>query len=557
MNLHARKSAAITLALSGLVGLLAAGVAVGVGELVASLVRPEASPVIAIGNRLIVLTPEPVKLWAIHRFGTNDKPTLLAGIYLAVAVLAIAIGITAVRRLAFGLVGVALLGAISCYCALTANGSQGGDVIPSIVGALAGMAALAGLVSAVVGKPAEAAGSPDGNAPNQSAGQSADQSVRPRRLVADRRLFLRGGLGAAALALVGGFGGRALQHRRYNAAAARAAIRLPEPVSSAGPSPATGTASGTAAVAGPAADGAGFDLGKSGVPFLTPSGRFYRIDTALSVPQVDPDTWQLRIHGMVDRELTLSYADLLARPLVERWLTLACVSNEVGGSLISTAKFRGVLLADLLREAGVQAEADQLLAVSVDGMTIGSPTSVVLDGRDAMLAVGMNGEPLPTEHGFPVRMVVPGLYGYVSACKWIVDLEATTFATSQAYWVRGGWAAQGPVRLSSRIDRPTSSGSVRVGTQVPVAGVAWDQHVGVSRVEVQVDGGAWERAVLAPVPSTDTWRQWVYLWTPPSAGAHRLRVRAFDTAGRAQTDAVADPFPAGATGLHEVTVQAR
>lgn len=517
----------------------------GIGELVASLVRPEASPVIAIGNRLITLTPEPVKLWAIHRFGTNDKPALLTGIYLAVAILAVVIGIAAVRRLAHGMVGVGVLGAVSCYCALTANGSQGADVVPSVFGALAGMVVLTALVHAVVGKATDAAGRADA------------ANDRGPRLVADRRLFLRGGIGAAAVALVGGFGGRALQRSRYNASVARDAIRLPEPVSSAGSPPAgTGTAS-TAATGSPAADGAGFDLGKSGVPFRTPAGRFYRIDTALSVPQVDPDTWQLRIHGMVDRELTLSYADLLARPLVERWMTLACVSNEVGGSLISNATFRGVLLADLLREAGVHAEADQLLAVSVDGMTIGSPTAVVLDGRDAMLAVGMNGEPLLTEHGFPVRMVVPGLYGYVSACKWIVDLEATTFAAHQAYWVQGGWAAQGPVRLSSRIDRPTSSGSVGLGVPVPVAGVAWDQHVGVSRVEVQVDGGTWQRAVLAPVPSTDTWRQWVYLWTPTSAGAHRLRVRAFDATGRAQSESVADPYPAGATGLHEVTVQAR
>lgn len=524
MNLHTRR-----LALSGLVGILSAAVAVGAGELVASLVRPVASPVIAIGNRLITLTPEPVKLWVIREFGTDDKRVLLTGIYLAVAVLAVLIGVAAVRRLALGLFGVVVLGAVGCYCALTANGHQGTDVVPSVFGTLAGMTALTALVRAVTGT-----------------GAGLDAATRPATLVANRRQFLRGGVGAAAFAVIGGFGGRALQRTRYNASAARAAIRLPEPVSSAG-----------AVANSAAANEAAFDLGKSGVPFLTPAAKFYRIDTALSVPQVDPDTWQLRIHGLVDRELTLSYADLLARPLVERWVTLACVSNEVGGSLISTAKFRGVLLADVLREAGVRPGADQLLAVSADGMTIGSPTAVVMDGRDAMLAVGMNGAPLPTEHGFPVRMVVPGLYGYVSACKWIVDLEATTFAAHQAYWVRGGWAERGPVLLSSRIDRPTSSGFVAVGSQVPVAGVAWDQHVGVSRVEVQVDGGAWQQAVLAPVPSTDTWRQWVYLWTPTSRGAHRLRVRAFDAGGRPQSEAVARPFPAGATGLHEVTVRAR
>jgi hypothetical protein len=182
---------------------------------------------------------------------------------------------------------------------------------------------------------------------------------------------------------------------------------------------------------------------------------------------------------------------------------------------------------------------------------------VVMDGRDAMLAVGMNGQPLPVAHGFPVRMVVPGLYGYVSACKWIVDLEATTFAEARAYWVQGGWAAQGPVKLAARIDRPSRSQTVAVGSQVAVAGIAWDQHVGISKVQVQVDDGPWQQAMLAPVPSTDTWRQWVLLWTPVTAGPHRLRVRAFDATGRAQDATNADPFPSGATGLHTVTVRAR
>lgn len=507
--------------LGALVGLLAAGTAVGAGELIAALVRPAASPIIAVGNRAILLTPEPVKRWAIQEFGTSDKQVLLTGIYLGIAVLAVLIGMLAIRRLAYGLIGVALLGALGGYCALTAHAHRTSDAVPSVLGAVFGMAVLALLVRQAVGTDFEPA--PAG------------------ALLADRRRFLQGGLAAGGFAVLGGFGGRALQHNRFDASAARAAITLPEPVPDV-----TGAASQ-----------AGYDLGKSGVPFLTPASDFYRIDTALSVPQLDPKTWQLRIHGKVDRELTLSYADLLARPLVERWITLTCVSNEVGGNLISNARFRGVLLADLLREAGLQPAADQLLATSSDGMTIGSPSSVVLDGRDAMLAVGMNGAPLPIEHGFPVRMVVPGLYGYVSACKWIVELEATTFDSYQAYWVQGGWASRGPIKLASRIDRPAGSEAVRVGSQVPVAGVAWDQHVGVSRVQVQVDGGDWQPARLAPVPSSDTWRQWVYLWTPAAAGPHRLRVRAYDASGKAQDEALADPFPSGASGLHTVTVQAR
>jgi DMSO/TMAO reductase YedYZ molybdopterin-dependent catalytic subunit len=294
---------------------------------------------------------------------------------------------------------------------------------------------------------------------------------------------------------------------------------------------------------------------RSGVPWATPSGAFYRIDTALSVPQVARADWRLRVHGMVDREIELSYAQLLRRPLVERWITLCCVSNPVGGPLIGNARWLGVRLADLLREAGIQDASDQLLMTSADGMTIGAPTKVVLDGREALLAVGMNGAPLPVVHGYPVRVVVPGLYGYVSACKWVVDIEATTFA-ARAYWGLGGWAQQTAIKLESRIDTPRSGARVAVGRSVPIAGVAWDQHVGVSAVEVQVGDGPWLPARLAAVPSTDTWRQWVRPWTPPAPGSYQLRVRAVDRAGHPQTEQHADPFPSGATGLHTVTVHA-
>ncbi|HJQ00655.1 MAG TPA: molybdopterin-dependent oxidoreductase [Jatrophihabitans sp.] len=514
-------------AAGALIGLLSAGVALGVGELAAALVRPASSPIIVVGNRLILLTPERVKRWAIGVFGTGDKHALLTGSYIGLAVASVLIGLLALRRLSYGLVGVAALGAFGGYCALTSHAHRSSDVLPSVIGAVAGMVVLTMLQRAVTGSEPAPAG--------------ALQTGSP---LADRRRFLQGGVTAAAVAVLGTVVGRSWQHARFNANAARAAITLPEPVADSGVAPgATGPNS--------------YDLGKSGVPFQTPSADFYRIDTALSVPQLDPKTWSLRIHGKVKREIRLTYQQLLDRPLVERWMTLTCVSNEVGGDLISNGLFRGALLADLLREAGIDPSADQLLATSSDGMTIGSPTAVVMDGRDAMLAVGMNGEPLPVEHGFPVRMVVPGLYGYVSACKWIVDLEATTFAAARAYWVQGGWAAQGPIKLESRIDRPTGSQTVAVGSQVVVAGIAWDQHVGVSKVEVQVDDGPWQQAMLAPVPSIDTWRQWVVLWTPTSAGQHRLRVRAYDSTGRQQDATDTDPFPSGATGLHSVTVRAR
>ena len=287
-------------------------------------------------------------------------------------------------------------------------------------------------------------------------------------------------------------------------------------------------------------------------PFLTPNDVFYRVDTALLVPSVSAQTWSLRIHGMVERELVIDYEQLLARPLIERDITLNCVSNRVGGPYIGNARWIGAPLRDLLQEVGVHPGANQIVTRSVDGFTVGTPTAVVVDGRDAMLAVAMNGEPLPLSHGFPVRMIVPGLYGYVSATKWIADLELTTFDAFDAYWVQRGWAQQAPVKISSRIDTPRAGSRLASGT-IPVAGVAWAQHVGIERVEVQLDGGSWADADLGAVDTVDTWCQWVYRW-PATAGDHLLRVRATDDTGAVQTAAVAEPFPSGSTGLHTIEV---
>jgi DMSO/TMAO reductase YedYZ molybdopterin-dependent catalytic subunit len=298
---------------------------------------------------------------------------------------------------------------------------------------------------------------------------------------------------------------------------------------------------------------AGADLHVPGLSaFQTPTRDFYRIDTALLVPQLSTKNWRLRVHGLVDREIHLDFAALLARGLVERDITLTCVSNEVGGPLIGSARWLGAPLADLIREAGPHPDADQILSRSIDGMTIGTPTAVVLDGRDALLAVGMNGAPLPVTHGFPVRMVVPGLYGYVSATKWVVDLELTRFADAQAYWVRRGWAETGPIKTMARIDTPGAFDQVKAGP-VAVAGVAWAQHRGIDRVEVRVDGGPWQQARLAAVPSTDTWRQWVLPWQA-TRGQHILQARATDPSGLPQPQQETDPFPSGATGWPEVQV---
>jgi DMSO/TMAO reductase YedYZ molybdopterin-dependent catalytic subunit len=288
-------------------------------------------------------------------------------------------------------------------------------------------------------------------------------------------------------------------------------------------------------------------------PFLTPNADFYLIHTALVVPQVAPDTWRLRVHGRVRNPLTLTYDQLLKRPMIERYVTLTCVSNEVGAGLVGNARWLGVRVSDILAEADPEPGADQVVSRSDDGFTAGTPTAVLRDGRDAMLAVGMNGVPLPIDHGFPVRMVVPGLYGYVSATKWLTELELTSFADFDAYWIRRGWAAQAPIKLQSRIDTPRDK--VGRGTVV-VGGVAWAQHTGISGVEVRVDGGAWQTARLYDVPSVDTWRQWTVAWEA-APGKHRLTVRAYDAAGRLQDEDERPVLPDGATGWHsiEVTVE--
>jgi DMSO/TMAO reductase YedYZ molybdopterin-dependent catalytic subunit len=336
-------------------------------------------------------------------------------------------------------------------------------------------------------------------------------------------------------AIVAGGLGQALR-RRYAVSGARADLVLP----------------GSGDVA---SIPAGADLGVPGLgPFVTPNDDFYRIDTALLVPQVSPDRWRLRVHGLVERELELTLDDLLSRPLVERDVTLSCVSNEVGGSLVGNAVWRGVLLADLLDEAGVRPEATQLFSTSVDGWTCGTPVAAVMDGRDALLAVAMNDQPLPIKHGFPVRMVVPGLYGYVSATKWLQDIELTTWEDKVGYWVPRGWAREAPIKTMSRIDVPRTE-DVPAG-RVAVAGVAWAPHRGISRVDVQVDDGEWQEARLGAVPSEDSWVQWVLDWDA-TPGEHVLTVRAVDGDGQLQPEEPANPDPNGAQGWHARIYQVR
>ncbi|MBV9594051.1 MAG: molybdopterin-dependent oxidoreductase, partial [Actinobacteria bacterium] len=414
-----------------------------------------------------------------------------------------------------GLVGLLLFGVLGMLSALTTNGHRDSDVVPT---AFATAAAIIALIALVRSLPTPAPGT--------------------RRFMAGRRRFLITGGALAAFGLAGALGGRTWQRARFDVSKSRAAIRLPAPAS---PAPALPS---------------GVELSPAGQPFVTPNRAFYRVDTALTVPQVDAQSWRLAIRGLVDRPRTYTFDELLRRPLIERYVTMTCVSNEVGGSYVSTAKFLGVRLADLLNECGLRRSADQIVASSVDGMTIGTPAEVILDGRDAMLAVGMNDEPLPVEHGFPVRMLVPGLYGYVSACKWLTSLEATTFAKSRTYWVQRGWAARAPIRLESRVDRPKPFEHVRVGQLFPIAGVAWYQGVGIQSVEVKIDDSEWMPARLGRVPSHDTWVQWVLPWTPMTAGPHTITVRATDANGVQQDQQRREPFPSGASGWPSVVVQA-
>ncbi len=498
------------------VGVLAAGVALGTAELLTAIFGPGSSPIVAVGGAAVDATPEWLKSFAIRTFGEQDKRVLLIGIGIVLGIAVAIVGAASWRRPRLAIGASVVLGAIGAAAAVTRPANDLSDAIPSIAGAAAGVLTSRLLMAAAgISSPAEAPSSP---------------VMRSY----DRRRFLRAGVAAAGIATAAGGLGRLLSSRA-TAAASRAAALIPTPADIGPPPP------------------AGADLGVPGVPpFLTPNATFYRVDTALFVPALDAESWALRVHGMLDREITLDFDDLLARPMIERDITIACVSNEVGGPYVGNARWIGTPLADLLMEAGVHPDASQIVSRSSDGFTIGTPTAVVMDGRDAMLAVSMNGEPLPLEHGFPVRMIVPGLYGYVSAMKWLVDLELTTLDAYDAYWIERGWAKEAPVKTQSRIDTPDSRAQLAPGP-VAVAGVAWAQHRGIDRVEVRVDDGAWEPAELGAEDTIDTWRQWVYRWDA-TPGSHALAVRATDGQGETQTEEIVPPFPDGATGHHAILV---
>jgi DMSO/TMAO reductase YedYZ molybdopterin-dependent catalytic subunit len=496
---------------------LATGVAgLGTSYFAAELLSVRASPVLAVAELIIKLTPGAFAENAIQTLGHKDKPVLVTVVLIGLAVIFAWTGSLARRSWWASLGVLAVVTGIGAYAVSQQRNAGPADYAPVAVGVLTWLICLSILTD------------------NLRAAERRDSQAtvgQPTGTAAGRRGFLVGA-GVVVVASVGaGLLGRVVGAGRRQVEAARGLLRLPgvtEPVAPAGTS-----------------------VGLEGItPWVTDAAGFYQVHTAIVPPAIEPSSWKLRIHGLVDREVTITYEQLMARRLTEAWVTLNCVSNPVGGPLIGNAWWSGVRLADILEEAGVQAGADAVLQTSDDGWTCGTPLAALTDGRDAMLVVAMNGEPLPIAHGFPVRTLVPGLYGYVSACKWVVDMEVTRFDKISAYWTERGWAELGPVKLASRIDVPRRDDEITAG-DTRVGGMAWCQDTGISAVEVSLDGGAWQSADLGNAETIDSWAQWsASLSVEP--GEHTLRVRATDDNGQVQTSVVADVLPDGASGWHEV-----
>ncbi|RAN72030.1 oxidoreductase [Bacillus sp. SRB_336] len=539
----------------GLAGVVCTGVGVAVGELVAAVVSPSASPVSAVGQGVIGALPGGTKEWAIHLFGTSDKTVFLVSMVVVMAVLAAAAGLLEHARHGVGLALIALFGLAGIVAVASRPDASGvAFVAPVLAGGLSmallawmrGRFLLPGLAGELKGEydagrrlrapppvPVPSPAKPPAT-PTATPAETSTAVVPPNDT---RRTFL-GYMGAGAVvALLAG--GAAVMLRRASVVVAdlRAKVTLPRALKPAPQVPA-------AAV-----------LDIAGItPLVTDPTSFYRIDTALVVPAVNSDTWNLTVNGMVEREVSLTFAQLLAKPLVESYVTIGCVSNDVGGNLVGNARWLGWPVRELLAEAGVKPGADMVLSRSTDGFTAGTPLEALTDGRNAMIAVGMDGAPLPLVHGYPARLIVPGLYGYVSATKWLSELKVTTFAADQGYWTPLGWSARGPIKTASRIDVPRSGANPPAG-RFTAAGVAWSPQRGISAVQVQLDGGPWQGASLAAALNKDTWVQWQAPLTL-MPGKHQLKVRAVDGTGAVQTGDVAPPAPDGATGWDTVEFNA-
>ncbi|MGH3565920.1 MAG: molybdopterin-dependent oxidoreductase [Pseudonocardia sp.] len=510
---------------AALIGFLAVGAALGVGHLVAGPISPSSSPFLAVGDTVIRYSPPFLTEFAKTTFGTADKPVLLGGMAVVIGLIATVAGIASRRAPRVGVTVITVLGVLGLLTVVNAPVFAPLDVLAPVVALGVGVGSFRLLHRVALRDCAE----PDAGPPARANG------AVPRRDV------LIGSSIAVGLGAIGaGTGGQLLA---TNIGDSRTQVTRQ-------------VANARVAPAPPIPPGA--DFAEFGSPtFITPNPAFYRVDAALLIPSQAASDWSMRIHGMVDREVTLTFDDLLRRPLVERTITLTCVSNEVGGRYISTANFIGVDLRDLLLEAGVQPGADQVLSTGADGgWTAGTPTDVLLEpDRDSMLAIGMNGEALPPEHGFPVRMVVPGLYGFLSATKWLTDIEVTTFDAAQGYWLQRGWGQKAPIKTQSRIDSPRPFATVPAG-RVSVAGIAWSQPVGIERVDVRVDRGAWQAAELTTEVNYDTWRMWKAEFDL-GPGSRTVQVRATDRNGITQPEVRVEPIPDGATGWHSTIFTVR
>jgi DMSO/TMAO reductase YedYZ molybdopterin-dependent catalytic subunit len=494
--------------LGAIVGLLSGGLAVTIGMLVAAL-GAVASPIDSVGSSFIDRTPRWLKTLAIDLFGTNDKTALRVGIVIVLIVVALVAGsfsVTSPKPLVSTILIFAFLGALS---ASEREGSNGASVLAPIVGAIIGIASAVLLLHMLKN--------------SWLAASTPSPSQVP--LGWDRRRFMRASAAVGATAVTAGLIGQSKELQRVRSTESQRPNSLPS-----------------------VSDSLPQSEISQDVSFITPNKDFYRIDTALSFPNVNLEKWQLRIHGLVDQEIILSYAEIAAMPQVEKTITICCVSNEIGGPFIGNAVWQGVYLKDLLLQAGVKPEAEQVFSRSLDGWTCGFPIEIALDGRDALLAIGMNGEPLPLAHGFPARLIVPGIYGYISATKWLSEIEINKWSDEEGYWIPRGWARDAPIKTQSRIDVPRRGETIQAG-KTRVAGVAWAQQTGIQKVEVRIDDEEWNNAVLGDDISDDTWRLWTIDWQATS-GEHTIQVRATDKSGYTQTETVTSIAPDGATGWH-------
>ncbi len=518
-------------------GGLAAGLAIAVGEVMAGLIVGAPSLVIAIGDFIIEYQPPWAKDVAVGLFGTNDKLALNAGIVITAVLIAGLLGVAGRRDWRVPAIGFGIAGAAGLLAALTRPLVDPLWAIVTITLAICAALLALRLMLAATGA-RWVSGRSGARATTRDAGVPVEQAVPSGSMPDwDRRRFLQVGGGVAVGSILLGVVGRNLLTSRP--AGVPASAGLPSATTSLPALP------------------AGATLDVEGItPIVVPNDKFYRIDTALISPRVNADTWQLTVKGMVDREVVLSYDELRSMPLFEQYVTIACVSNEVGGRLVGNALWTGVDLRDVLDMAGVQPGADQIVGRSVDDFTAGFPTQWAMDlERRPMIAIGMNGQPLPVDHGYPARLIIPGLYGYVSATKWLREIELTTLDAFDGYWVPLGWAKEAPILTQSRIDTPRNGASVAAGVTVPIAGVAWAPDRGVSLVEVQVDDGEWQRAELSDPLSDAAWVQWKLPWaTPADGGRHKLSVRATDGDGVVQTADVTPPRPDGARGYHVINV---